>query len=126
MAKESVIHVKLDNTEAVMAKRDILTSQINLLRTAKTIRGYSFYRSKELELKISLYKKMKELKTNITKLQKILPVLKVPEILKKEKKTEEKEDKYKKAKTKKTYDRGIEEQLQEIQRRLSNLQSRET
>jgi hypothetical protein len=124
MTKESVIHVKLDNTEAVMAKRDILISQMNLLRIAKIIKGYSFYRIKELELKIRLYKKMKELKTNITKLQKILPTLRIPEILKKEK-PEEKKEKYKKEKTQKTYDRSIEEQLQEIQRRLSNLQSRE-
>lgn len=124
MTKESVIHVKLNNTEAVMAKRDILISQMNLLRVAKIIKGYNFYRLKELELKIRLYRKMKEVKTNITKLQKVLPTLKVPEILKKEK-AEEKEDKYKAAKTKKTYDRSIEEQLQEIQRRLNNLQSRE-
>jgi len=123
MTKESVIHIKFDNAEAVTAKRDILTSQMNLLRIAKIIKGYSFYRLKELELKIVLSRKMKELKTNITKLQKVLPALKVPEILKKEK-TEEKEDEYKAAKTKKTYDRSLEDQLQEIQKRLNKLQSR--
>jgi len=121
MNKESVIHIKFDNAEAVTAKRDILTSQINLLRIAKIIKGYGFYRLKELELKIMLLRKMKELKTNITKLQKVLPALKVPEILKKEK-TEEKEDEYKTAKRKKIYDRSLEDQLQEIQRRLNNLQ----
>ncbi len=123
MAKESVIHIKFDNEEAVTAKRDILTSQMNLLKIAKIIRGYSFYRLKELEQKIILSRKMKELKTNMTKLQKVLPALKVPEILKKEK-TEETGKKYKEEKREKSYDRSLEGQLQEIQRRLEKLQSR--
>ncbi len=123
MAKESVIHIKFDNEEAVAAKRDILTSQINLLKIAKIIKGYNFYRLKELELKVILSKKMKELKTNMTKLQKVLPTLKVPDILKKGK-IEEPEEKYKEEKREKSYDRSLEGQLQEIQRRLERLQSR--
>jgi len=122
MAKESVIHIKFDNAEAVTAKRDILISQMNLLRIAKTIRGYGFYRLKELELKMVLSKKTKEVKTNITKMQKILPILRIPEILKKEK-VEEKEEEYHEEKRKKSYDRSLEDQLQEIQRRLNRLQS---
>ncbi len=122
MAKESVIHIKFDNAEAVTAKRDILTSQMNLLRIAKTIRGYGFYRLKELELKMMLSKKTKEVKTNITKMQKILPTLRIPEILKKEK-VGEKEEEYHEEKRKKSYDRSLEDQLQEIQRRLNRLQS---
>jgi len=123
MAKESVIHIKFDNAEAVTAKRDILTSQMNLLKVAKTIEGYSFYRIKELELKLTLSKKMKELKTNMTKLQKILPKLKVPEILRKGE-TREPEEEHKEKREGKSYDRSLEDQLQEIQRRLEKLQSR--
>ncbi|MBA7597718.1 hypothetical protein ES703_04724 [subsurface metagenome] len=121
MIKENLIHIKLGYGEALQTKRDILSSQIGLLRIAKTIRGYGFYRSNELELKLILYKKIKELKMNLGKLQKTLPKLKIPEIIKKERweKTEPKSKKIKPP------ERNIEEQLQEIQKRLNELQRKE-
>jgi len=121
MIKENLIHIKLGYGEALQTKRDLLSSQIILLRIAKTIRGYDFYRSNELELKSILYKEIKELKMNLGKLQKTLPKLKIPDILKKEgqEKTEPKSKKIK------SPERNIEEQLQEIQKRLNELQRRE-
>jgi hypothetical protein len=120
MTNENLIHVRLGYTEAFQAKRDILSSEMALLRIAKTIRGYGFYRSQELELKSILYKEIKELKIALGKLQKTLPKPKIPEILKEEF-GEEPEPKAKKTKP---IERGLEEQLQEIQRRLSDLQRR--
>jgi hypothetical protein len=121
MIKENLIHIKLGYGEALQTKRDILSSQITLLRIAKAIRGYGIYRSGELELKLVLYKKIKELKMNLGKLQKTLPKLKIPDILRKEgqEKTEPKSKKIKPP------ERDIEEQLQEIQKRLNELQRRE-
>ncbi len=121
MIKENPIHIKLRHEEAIQTKKDILSSQITLLRIAKAIRGYSVYRSGELELKLVLYKKIKELKMNLGKLQKTLPKLKIPDILRKEgqEKTEPKSKKIK------SPERNIEEQLQEIQKRLNELQRRE-
>ena len=121
MIKENLIHVKLGYREALQTKRDILSSQIILLRIAKAIRGYGFYRSNELELKLLLYKEMKDLKMTLGKLQKTLPKPKIPDILKKEgqEKTEPKSKKIK------SPERNIEEQLQEIQKRLNELQRRE-
>jgi len=117
MNKENLIHIKLEYKEALQTKRDILSSQITLLRIAKTIRGYCTYRSGELELKLILYKKMKELKMNLRELQRTLPKPKIPDILKKEgwEKTEQ-------PKKIKSPERNIEEQLQEIQERLNELQ----
>ena len=117
MIKENLIHIKLGYGEALQAKRDILSSQMTLLRIAKAIRGYGIYRSGELELKLVLYKKIKELKMNLGKLQKTLPKPKIPDILKKEgwEKTEQ-------PKKIKSPERNIEEQLQEIQERLNELQ----
>ena len=121
MIKENLIHIKLGYREAIQAKRDLLSSQITLLRIAKAIREYGIYRSGELELKLILYKKIKELKMNLGKLQKTLPKLKIPDILKKEgqEKTEPKSKKIKPP------ERDIEGQLQEIQKRLNELQRRE-
>jgi len=120
MVEENLIHVKFEDSEAILAKRDILSSQMILLRIAKAIRGYNFYRAKELELKLLLYKKIKELQTNIGQLQKNLPKPKTPDILKK---VEEEEKEFKKSKVK-TYDRSLEEQLQEIENKLNQLQDR--
>jgi len=121
MIKENLIHIKLGYGEALQTKRDLLSSQIILLRIAKTIRGYDFYRSNELELKSILYKEIKELKMNLGKLQKTLPKLEIPNIIKKEgqEKTEPRSKKIKPP------ERNIEEQLQEIQKRLNELQRRE-
>lgn len=118
MTKENLIHVKLGYGEALQTKKDILSSQITLLRIAKTIREYSIYRSGELELKLVLYKKIKELKMGIWKLQKTLPKLEIPEILKKEgwERTELTSKKIK------PLEENIEEQLREIQKRLNELQ----
>jgi len=118
MIKENSIHVKLGYGEALQTKRDVLSSQINLLRIAKAIRGYGVYRSGELELKLILYKKLKELKMNLGKLQKILPKPEIPDRLKKE----EQEKTEPKPKRIKPLEKSIEEQLQEIQRRLNELQ----
>jgi len=121
MIKENLIHIKLGYGEALQTKRDLLSSQIILLRIAKTIRGYDFYRSNELELKSILYKEIKGLKMGLGKLQKTLPKLEIPNIIKKEgqEKTEPKSKKIK------SPERNIEEQLQEIQKRLNELQRRE-
>ena len=120
MTKENLIHVRLGHTEAFQAKRDILSSEMALLKIAKTIRGYGFYRSQELELKSILYREIKELKMVLGKLQKTLPKPKIPSILKEEfgKKTEPQSKKIKPA------ERNLEEQLQEIQKRLNDLQRR--
>ena len=121
MIKENLIHIKLGYGEALQTKRDLLSSQIILLRIAKTIRGYNFYRSNELELKSILYKEIKGLKMGLGKLQKTLPKLEIPNIIKKEgqEKTEPKSKKIK------SPEKNIEEQLQGIQKRLNELQRRE-
>ena len=121
MAGENLIHIKLEYEEALQSKKDILSSQMALLKVEKTIRGYRSYRSQGFELKINLSKKIKELKSDIWKMQKILPKLKIPEMLRKEE-HDKKEHKY--PERKKHQDESLEEQLQDIQRRLNELQGR--
>lgn len=119
MTNENLIHIKLEHGEALQLKRDILSTEMGLLKIAKTIKTYGNSRSEELRLKLILYKKIRETKINIGKLQKILPKLKVPEILKRKEETEFAS----KPKTRKrTYsDDSLESQLQEIQNRLNEL-----
>lgn len=118
MKNENLIHVKLEYEEALQSKRDVLSSEMNLLRIAKTIKNYHLLRTEELKIKSKLYRRIKEVIANIKKMQITLPTLKIPEILKKDKEVEEP----KKVQVKeKQYDDSLESQLQEIQEKLKSI-----
>ncbi|MBU1252308.1 MAG: hypothetical protein KJ905_00580 [Nanoarchaeota archaeon] len=118
-SNRSLIHVRFEYEEAVEARRDILFSQIVSLRIEKAIRGYGFYRMKELDLKAALYRKIKDVRMTITKLEKTLPKLEIPEII--EKKISGKPDSVEHIE-RDGGDGDIENQLKEIQKRLDHLQ----
>jgi len=111
MKPESLIHVRIDYTEALSGKKDILSSQVNLLNTLKSVKKFHILRKKEIQKKISIQKKFKEALASIRKLEKTLP--RIPD----EEKTEE--TKEKKIEIKSTND--IDSELQEIQERLKRL-----
>lgn len=120
MKSENLIHIKLEYPEAVQSKKDILSSQRDLIELLKTIKRYTLLRKEELNIKLKIYKKIKELKTNLGNLHQIIPKIKIPEILKKG--AEETKEEFKESKKKKEpYDRDLESQLEEIQERLKRL-----
>ncbi len=119
MTNENLIHVKLEYDEAVKSKKDILSSEANLLRIIRAIKKYQGYRMDELRLKERLYKKAKELKTSIGQLQQLLPKLKIPSLLREQEEPQKKE----KIITKKDKeDDDLEAQLQEIQEKLRQIE----
>lgn len=122
--KENTIHIKLEYEEAREAKKDFLSSQMNLLRIAKKIKEYQTLRREELNLKLKLSKNIKETKTSIGKIQRSLPILKIPEILKKHDEDIEIDEIESKIKTprKEQHSENIEYELQEIQKKLDALQ----
>ncbi len=119
MKNENLIHVKLEYEEAVQSKKDILSSEINLLKIMKVIRKYHFLRLKELKTKSKLHRNIKEMIINIKKTQSTLPKLKIPEILQKGRPIEETE----KLETikKPYYDQDLESQLRDIQEKLKSI-----
>ena len=123
MNNEKLIHIRFEHDNAVESKRDILSSEIDLLKISQRLKNYRADRLAELELKAKLERKFKALKLDIGRLQNLLPKIKVPKILKApHKRIEEKEEmleKYTKEEEEKHED--IESQLQEIQRRLNAL-----
>ncbi len=119
--KENLIHIKFEYWDALKTKKDILSSEMSLLKIMKSIKKYRSLRSEELNSKLELHKKLKEMIINIKKLQKILPEVEMPKILKKDKEDEKIEDIEKKVKITKEYDEDLESQLQEIQEKLRNL-----
>jgi len=125
MAENNLIHVKLEHDEALQSKRDILTSEADILKIVQNIRRYKLVRLNELKTKAKLHRKLKEVSTAIKKLEQVLPAIKIPKILQDEPLTSSEAPKKRTAKktTKKhhAYDSDIESQLQDIQDRLKNL-----
>jgi hypothetical protein len=123
MTTENPIHIRLEYREALQSKKDILSYQMSLLRIAKTVKSYKDSRAREIELKLTLLRKMRELKVATGQLNKTLPKPKMPEILK----GNYPETEHKSARVKsqlKEKGSNLEEQLSEIQRKLNQLQSR--
>jgi len=122
MKNENLIHVKLEYDEALQAKRDILLSEINLLRITSIIKKYHLLRSEELKTKLKIYRRIKEVNANIKKLQMTLPELKIPKILKNEYEQDEREieevERKEEQKKESPYDENLEIQLQQIKEKL--------
>jgi len=146
MKSENLIHIRLGADEAIRSKKDILATEIGLIKIAQHLSAYKKLRSKELEVKVELDKKMTEFRNTIRQLKGYLPKIKVPKILedkeekmdkierelkeetkeedhKKEtiKKRKEKKKKEKVEKEKKDPADHLESELEEIQRRLREL-----
>jgi len=123
-SSEKIIHIKFEYDEALNIKRDLLSSEANLLRITQAIKDYHSLRSEELKLKTRLHSKINELLTEIKKMLQTVPRIKIPDILRRrgfeEKESEGIETKIRIAKEK-NYDSDIESQLQEIQEKLRML-----
>ncbi len=119
MKDESLIHLKFEYTKALQSKRDILLAERSLLRAEKAAKQYRSSRIKELEMKLRLYRKMRELNAGIAKIQKALPKIKIPEILKKD--TPKNIKKEAKKTGKENHDESLEYQLKAIQEKLNSL-----
>lgn len=115
MKNENFIHIRLGYNETIQSKKDILFSQMNLIRILKAIKDYHILRTEELELKKEIHTKAKELNTNIRKIQSLFPkipgVVKTPQRLKIPQKNSKNQ----------TKDTDLEKQLREIQQRLKTI-----
>lgn len=106
-----LIHVKFERDEAILAKEDLLLTEIECLRVMKNIKKYRFLRTKELKIKARLKTRIGGTITKIKKLRTTLPKVKTPQIIKKIKESEipKQDDK-------------IELELKQIQEKLNALQ----
>ncbi|GBE19844.1 hypothetical protein BMS3Abin17_00574 [archaeon BMS3Abin17] len=119
ISKENLIHIRLEYDEAIQAKRDIISSEMELLRIAKIIRKYHSLRLEELSIKIKLQKLIKMLKSELGKLQTTLPKIKIPGILRKDEGGIEEVKRKIKETEEVRQDGDIDAQLRDIQRKLS-------
>ncbi len=134
MKGEKIIHIKFEYGAGVQSKRDILSTEMNLLKMNQIIKRFKEYRLDELETKIELERKLRAFKLDIGRLQNLLPQVKIPKILEKAHKKiieERKAGKVEKPmmveeikvkeKRKPAPKDTIEGELEEIQKRLSAL-----
>jgi len=134
MKGEKIIHIKFEYDAGVQSKKDILSTEINLLRINQILKKFSEYRQNELDTKIDLERKLRALKLDIGRLQNLLPEVKIPQILEKAHKkiiAERKAGKTTKPtmveeikvkeKIKPSPKDTLESELEEIQKRLSAL-----
>ena len=115
MNNENLLHVMFNREELINSKREILSTEADLIRILQIIKKYQMLRTNELKLKTRLFKKLKETKTEIKKLEEILPKPKIPKILQG---IENKKDKFKISSKKD----NLESQLEEIQKKLRDLE----
>jgi hypothetical protein len=111
---QNPIHIKLEYSEALCSKRDILSSQMYLLNATKSLKRYRAFRQEEMNIKEKLQKKMKAFSLNIKNTLQMLPEPKLPELLKKGREEVVKE----KIKIKEPDTNDLEAQLAEIQEKL--------
>ena len=119
----NTIHIKIEYSEALEAKKEILSSEMNLLRIVKIIKRYNSLRSEELRLKTRLKRKIIESLMQIRKLQRELPALEIPESIRRIERQNENDILYQAAKKDK-HENDLEFELKEIQNKLNSLQRR--
>ncbi len=118
MTNENLIHIMLNSDELINSKKEILSTEADLIKILQTLKKYQLLRANELRLKARFLKKLKETKIEIKKLEEVLPKPKIPKILKGIEKIENQEENFY-INPKKD---NLEFQLDEIQRKLRELE----
>ncbi|MFA5952994.1 MAG: hypothetical protein WC812_00200 [Candidatus Pacearchaeota archaeon] len=121
MESEKLIHLKFENNEAILAKKDLLLMQSELIKLIVKIKEFQKLRSLELKNKIKMNSKIKIINANLGKLDKLLPEIEKPKFLKKSSKENSQLKELKKSIEKKPQKSSLEQELEEIQERLKKL-----
>ncbi|MBL7059001.1 hypothetical protein ISS08_00940 [Candidatus Pacearchaeota archaeon] len=123
MSNKDILHIKFEYDELIKSKRDLLSTEISLLKIVKAIKNYQFFREDELKTKITLLRKAKLVKSDLKKLEMTFPKVKETDHFIEDKPTPigEPSIKKKKAERKAPSDYNLESQLADIQNKLSSL-----
>jgi len=102
-------YVKLNYEEALSSKKELLSSEINVLQITKKLKEYRKLRKREFASKTKLKTSLSILKTKINLLLSSFP------------EGEADTPKPKKKKKEKSVDKGLQDELEEIQKKLTRL-----
>lgn len=124
MKKDNLMHIRVNFSEAIDSKKDLLISEMSLLKIRKNIDNYRKLRKIELELKERSKKELKEILNELKKIKtNALPKIEIPDILKKDEEIISKTKKSKKSDFETTSEDDIEIQLKEIREQLKQISS---
>jgi hypothetical protein len=121
---ENFIHLKFEHDEATDSRRDLLSSELDLVNIMKSLNDYIAFRTLEIKLRAKLFREMKKILTDIKRLESTLPEFELPKIVKHpQKKKEEIKESVEALGVKKDTKKNdsLESQLADIQRKLKNL-----
>lgn len=118
MKEANPVYVQLGYEESLEAKKEILSSELLLLNSVKTIKNYASLRNEELKIKSKIRKAIKELGVKTKETQIAFPFLKIPK-----RAVSFSSDEKVTIKTEKVND-NLEFQLKEIQERLKSIERR--
>lgn len=107
----SIQYVKVSSPEMAYGKKNLLTSQLEMLNILKRCKQYKKLREEEFVLKIALKNKVDEAKNNLIVLEKLLPRMDMPH-------SEEVLPQIRIEKERST----LEDEIEEIKRKLAQLQ----
>jgi|GEM_PF-1694214 len=123
--EENPLYVQLNYEESLDGKKQMLYYQTSILKLLKNIQSYHILRTKELMKKQQLSVRLKQLKANLRTLETDFPKIRIPSSLKRdyllEKISPEKKIEDKEIREIQIHNKAIENQLQEIQRKLRML-----
>lgn len=108
-------HVRIDYENALESKKQMLSSEINLLHVLNNIRTYKQLRKKEISIKSNLRTNISQLRSKLSLIESTFPERKIvgSKVIRLKKEIKTKEDKAK--------DRDFQNQLDEIKMKLSRL-----
>ena len=106
------VHIKIDFSEAVSSKKELLSCQLYLLKIAKNLKNYKKLRKKELADKSKVKTKLKSVANDLKHLRENMPKTS----------SAEKEKKQAKVEVQKKMEKGkLESELNDIKDRLEKL-----
>ena len=113
-------YIKLTGPEMTYGEKNLLHSQLELLKSIKICKNYQILRKQELRSKLALKRKLSELKNNLKEFEKLLPKIKEAP---KPKITKSKSEKIKipEITKKKSKAKALESEIEEIKSKLQKL-----
>ena len=121
MEEKNPVYLRLEPEEKINIKKDLLLVEMSILQISKIVKEYQKLREMEFDKKYEIHRKLRKTEINLGKLQKSVPKVKIPSILKKQEHEVKKIIKERVEVPQRIVKNDIESQIQEIQRRLDEI-----
>ncbi len=119
MVQENPVYYKLDYSESLNCKKQVLFSQIHLLNLLKIVKRYRLLKNEEYKIKSKIHRNIKEIEILLNKTSSLFPFVKLSKKIKRQ--NIQKSEKIDKAIK---FNDNLEDELEQIQRKLKELENK--